>query len=81
MISFKALRQLLKSLYDFIRERDMKLATVKIRETEGVCVITSFGLVPMESINRKFNRSWPCDMQSLIQTGELEMFRKWFCSI
>ena len=58
----------------------MKLATVKIRDAEGVCVMTSFGFVPMEIINRQFNRSWSCDMQSLIQTGELEMFERWYSS-
>jgi 2-keto-4-pentenoate hydratase/2-oxohepta-3-ene-1,7-dioic acid hydratase in catechol pathway len=58
----------------------MKLATVKDRDTEEVCLCTSFGLFPLEILNRQFNRSWPYDMLPLIQSGKLGELNGWYGS-
>lgn len=56
----------------------MKLATVKYKGAEKLCVCTSFGFVPMEQINRQFDRKWPCDMLTLIRKDKLEYLNQWF---
>jgi len=58
----------------------MKLATVKDRDAEKVCVSTPFGFMPVEGVNAQFNRGWPCDILTLIQSGKLEELNKWYCS-
>ncbi len=58
----------------------MKLAVVKVRDLEKVCVCTSIGLVPMDSINRRFKRNLPSGMLSLIQTGNFEQLIEWYRS-
>ena len=56
----------------------MKLVTIKAENKEKLCVFTSFGFVPMKKINSQFERSWPCDMLTLIREGKLEALNKWF---
>jgi len=58
----------------------MKLVTVKSEGKEELCVCTSSGVVPMEEINRKFDRKWPIDMPALIGGGGLEALNQWFRS-
>lgn len=58
----------------------MRLATVRDRDAEKACVSTSLGLVPLEGINKQFNRSWPHDMLTLIQSGKLEELNEWYSS-
>jgi 2-keto-4-pentenoate hydratase/2-oxohepta-3-ene-1,7-dioic acid hydratase in catechol pathway len=58
----------------------MKLATIKDRDTERVWVDTSFGFVPMESINRQCNQTWPLEMLKLIQSGKLDELNAWYRS-
>ncbi len=56
----------------------MKLVTIKAENKEKLCVCTSFGFVPMKKINSQFERSWPCDMLTLIREDKLEALNKWF---
>ncbi len=58
----------------------MRLATVRDRDVEKACLSTSLGLVPLEGINQRFNRSWPHDMLTLIQSGKLEELKEWYSS-
>ncbi|MBW2193083.1 MAG: fumarylacetoacetate hydrolase family protein [Deltaproteobacteria bacterium] len=58
----------------------MKLVTVKRDEMEETGVCTSSGVVLMETIKRQFDREWPVDMPTLIDSGELETLHQWFAT-
>ena len=58
----------------------MKLASVKIDGHEKACIYTPSGYTPLDQINKRFNRSWPTDMWSLLQSGELENLGDWYRS-
>jgi 2-keto-4-pentenoate hydratase/2-oxohepta-3-ene-1,7-dioic acid hydratase in catechol pathway len=58
----------------------MKIVTVKRNDMEEAGVCLSSGVVPMETINRKFDRKWPVDMSALISSGEFEKLHQWFAT-
>ena len=56
----------------------MRLATIKRANKETPCVVTAEGLIALEDINQRFAQEWSCDLQVLIQTGELDALRLWW---
>jgi 2-keto-4-pentenoate hydratase/2-oxohepta-3-ene-1,7-dioic acid hydratase in catechol pathway len=56
----------------------MKLATVKTEGHEKACIYTPFGYALLDEVNKRFNRRWPTDMWSLLQSGELEELNDWY---
>jgi 2-keto-4-pentenoate hydratase/2-oxohepta-3-ene-1,7-dioic acid hydratase in catechol pathway len=58
----------------------MKLASVKIDGHEKACIYTPSGYAPLGLISKRFNRRWPVDMWSLLQSGELENLNDWYRS-
>jgi 2-keto-4-pentenoate hydratase/2-oxohepta-3-ene-1,7-dioic acid hydratase in catechol pathway len=55
----------------------MRLATVKVDDSEQAAVRTPAGYVPLKSINRKFATDWPDDMTTLIESGRLDELNRW----
>ena len=56
----------------------MRLATIKRANKDRLCVVTADGLIALADLNRVFSRDWPCDLQTLIQSGELDALRGWW---
>lgn len=59
----------------------MKLATVKVNGAEKACVCTSLGCVSLERLNQLIGRSWSSDVLALIESGEIEELKEWYCSV
>jgi 2-keto-4-pentenoate hydratase/2-oxohepta-3-ene-1,7-dioic acid hydratase in catechol pathway len=57
---------------------NMKLTTIKHNDIEKVGIRTNSGIIPIGYINQQFGQTWPEDMLSLIQSGELESLRNWY---
>ena len=56
----------------------MRLATIRRANEEVLCIATAEGLIALEDINRRLTQDWPCDLQTLIQAGELDALRRWW---
>lgn len=56
----------------------MRLATIKLNNQEVATIVTSKGVVPMETVNQKFGTSWPTDMFEIIQSGALDSMKEWY---
>ncbi len=56
----------------------MRLTTVRSDKREIAAVVTSWGVVPVEKINRRFGFSWSSDLYSIIENLELEQMLLWF---
>ena len=55
----------------------MRLATVRTDGGETACLCSESGLVPLASINRRFDRQWPVEMLELIRSGGLYDLLAW----
>src|ERR1700731_2880662 len=56
----------------------MRLATIKLNGSEAAAVVTENGVIPMETLNAKFNKSWSTELLKLLMTGQLEEMKIWF---
>lgn len=56
----------------------MRLATIKLNGSEAAAVVTENGVIPVEKLNEKFNKSWSTELLKLIKTGQLEELKIWF---
>jgi 2-keto-4-pentenoate hydratase/2-oxohepta-3-ene-1,7-dioic acid hydratase in catechol pathway len=56
----------------------MRLATIIIDEKEQLALCQPDGCTPVAAINRAFDSQWPETMEAMIQTQQLNRFRKWF---
>jgi 2-keto-4-pentenoate hydratase/2-oxohepta-3-ene-1,7-dioic acid hydratase in catechol pathway len=56
----------------------MRLATIRFNGSEAAAVVTENGVIPVETLNAKFNKSWSTDLLKLIMTGQLEEMKIWF---
>lgn len=56
----------------------MRLATIKLEGREVAAVVTPNGVIPVETVNRKFGRGWPADMLEIIQSGALDSMKAWY---
>jgi 2-keto-4-pentenoate hydratase/2-oxohepta-3-ene-1,7-dioic acid hydratase in catechol pathway len=56
----------------------MRLATIISNGQEEAALVTSTGVVPIESLNRLFDQQWAADMYELIRLGHLELMQEWY---
>ncbi|MEW9096467.1 MAG: fumarylacetoacetate hydrolase family protein [Clostridiaceae bacterium] len=56
----------------------MRLSTIKLYGLEVSGIITSKGVIPVGSVNEKFNRSWSTDTFEIIKLGQLEEINNWY---
>jgi len=56
----------------------MRLATIKSERREIAAIATPHGLIPVASVNRKFDRTWPTDALELITSGGLKDLTAWY---
>lgn len=56
----------------------MRLATIKLNETEVASVVTAAGVLPVSQINQKLGKSWSTDMLELIKTNQLAEMTTWY---
>lgn len=56
----------------------MKLATLRRNGTEQAALVLPEGLLPLEIVNRRFQRHWHTDLLSLIASGELDRLNAWY---
>ncbi|SEC13572.1 fumarylacetoacetate hydrolase family protein [Paenibacillus sp. GP183] len=56
----------------------MRLATIKLNGSEATAVVTENGVIPVETLNAKFNKSWSTELLKLLMTGQLEEMKIWF---
>ena len=55
----------------------MRLATVRLEETETAVVALDDRVVPLAKINKSFGTGWSTDIYSLLERGHLEDIRRW----
>jgi len=56
----------------------MRLATIKLNETEIASVVTAAGVLPVSQINQKLGKSWSTDILELIKTNQLAEMTTWY---
>lgn len=56
----------------------MRLATIKINGLETAAVITSEGVITLETINAKLNKGWSNQLFEVIQKGQLDEIKNWY---
>jgi 2-keto-4-pentenoate hydratase/2-oxohepta-3-ene-1,7-dioic acid hydratase in catechol pathway len=56
----------------------MRLATIRLNGSEAAAVVTENGVIPVETLNARFNKSWSIELLQLITTGQLEEMKIWF---
>lgn len=56
----------------------MRLSTIKLYGLEISGLITSKGVVPIGSVNEKFNKNWNTDTFEIIKSGQLEEINNWY---
>lgn len=55
----------------------MRFATIHWNGTEEAALVMADGFLPLRKLNEYTDENWPTDLFILIQTGELELFRRW----
>jgi len=55
----------------------LRLATVRLEETETAVVALDDRVVPLAKINKSFGTGWSTDIYSLLERGHLEDIRRW----
>lgn len=56
----------------------MRLATIKLENTEVCGFITKFGIVLVSTVNKRYGKSWPLELLEVIQSGALEEMNLWY---
>ena len=56
----------------------MRLATVKKNGAEVAAVVTKAGVVPVETVNQRFNQHWSTSLFEIIQTNQLDEMKHWY---
>jgi 2-keto-4-pentenoate hydratase/2-oxohepta-3-ene-1,7-dioic acid hydratase in catechol pathway len=56
----------------------MRLASIKLGNTETAAVIGPAGILPIADLNAKTEKNWPTDMLELIESGRLEDMKTWY---
>jgi len=56
----------------------MRLAAIKSEGGEIAAIASSHGVIPVASVNRKFDRTWPTDALELMTSGSLEDLTAWY---
>ena len=56
----------------------MRVSTIKLYGLEVSSIITSNGVVPVGSVNEKFNKNWNTDTLKIIESGQLEEINNWY---
>ncbi|WP_027625771.1 fumarylacetoacetate hydrolase family protein [Clostridium lundense] len=57
----------------------MRISTIKLNGLEVGSIVTSNGVVPISSINKRFNENWETDTFGIIKSGQLEEINSWYC--
>ncbi|MFC2025281.1 fumarylacetoacetate hydrolase family protein [Chloroflexota bacterium] len=56
----------------------MRLATIKLDSIETSAIVTTTGVIPIETINRKLGKSWPKEMLEVIASGQITEINNWY---
>ena len=56
----------------------MQIGNTHYRNQTQACIATPEGIVRMESVNVLTGLNWPLDLETLLQTGELEALTDWY---
>jgi 2-keto-4-pentenoate hydratase/2-oxohepta-3-ene-1,7-dioic acid hydratase in catechol pathway len=56
----------------------MRLATIKQNGMEVAAVVSKNGVLLIETLNRKLNKSWSTQLFEMIKTGQLEEMKSWY---
>ncbi|WP_211655558.1 fumarylacetoacetate hydrolase family protein [Planococcus alpniumensis] len=55
----------------------MRLATIQWNGTEEAALVMKDGFLPLRKLNEHTAENWPTDLFTLIETGELELLKRW----
>lgn len=55
----------------------MRLATIRWNGTEEAALVMADGFLPLRKLNEHTAENWPTDLYALIETGELELLKRW----
>lgn len=55
----------------------MRLATIHWNGTEEAALVMPDGFLPLRKLNEYTDENWPTDLFALIETGELELLKRW----
>jgi 2-keto-4-pentenoate hydratase/2-oxohepta-3-ene-1,7-dioic acid hydratase in catechol pathway len=58
----------------------LKLATLRMGETEHACIVTTGGYLPIGSINRVYGKDYPTEVLELIRSGSLAELSAWYAT-
>jgi len=56
----------------------MRLATIHHQNHETAAIVLSSGLLPIAALNRRYGRTWPEDLMTLIASQQLNELNGWF---
>ncbi len=56
----------------------MKLATLRLPDTETAALVLPEGILPLTGLNQRLNHCWPTDLLTLITSGELAGLNAWY---
>jgi 2-keto-4-pentenoate hydratase/2-oxohepta-3-ene-1,7-dioic acid hydratase in catechol pathway len=56
----------------------MRLASYPKGNQDKICLCEPHGCILLERINRQFDRDWPCDLQGLINSGQVNELNAWY---
>lgn len=56
----------------------MKIASVKYKDSEQAAIIYPEGAIPVASVVKYLDRSWPADLFEIIETGVLSEITSWY---
>jgi len=58
----------------------MRLATVKLDNSETAALCTEAGVLPIDAINAKIGTNWTPDVFEIITSGQLETMKSWYAA-
>ncbi|MHC4915889.1 MAG: fumarylacetoacetate hydrolase family protein [Planctomycetota bacterium] len=56
----------------------MRLATIRVEDTEQACVQVGEGFLPLAALNVRTGTDWPTGVLELIESGRLDELKAWF---
>ncbi len=58
----------------------MRLATIKLENSETAALCTEAGMLPISIINAKTGTNWATDLFKIISSGQLETMKSWYAA-
>lgn len=56
----------------------MRLATIKLKNNEAAAIVCAKGVIPLETINDKYDKKWSENLLDIIISNQLEEMKDWY---